>query len=400
MKNIFLTAICIYCAAVSCFAQLPCATDFVHGSLMQSDPDYRNKILNLENDIRRNSDDAAGNSRSGTYILPIVVHVIHLGEPIGTGSNISNAQIQGAIDGINDRWRNIIGNGADMEVQFCLASIDSAGNPTTGINRVDGSSIPNYLAFGINANNPPCGGADEFVIKNLSRWPVSRYYNIWVVNAICGGWGGWAYYPNGGPYDGTSIQYSYMTGSSTIPAHEVGHGFFLYHTFEGDGGNVSCPADADCLNNGDHVCDTQPHKQSDCGATNPCTGSGTWDNSRFNYMSYCSGLDRFSPGQKARVQAVLQSPPRSTLLQNTTCLGSGINENHSADLISVYPNPVTSVLSVNGLRIKSALKIFDLTGKILLTENAGENYSIDLSGLEKGIYILQSDGVNKKIVKM
>src|SRR5262249_227775 len=162
-------------------------------------------------------------------------------------------------------------------------------------------------------NNPSCGGADEFAIKDLSRWPVSDYYNIWVVKAICGGWAGWAYYPWGGAYDGASIAYNYMTSGSAVAAHEVGHGFFLYHPFEGDAGNAQCPADADCLTQGDRICDTQPHKQGDCGTTNSCTGSGTFDNSRYNYMSYCGTQDRFTADQKARVQATLMSPPRASL---------------------------------------------------------------------------------------
>src|SRR5204863_40507 len=106
------------------------------------------------------------------------------------GTNISDAEIQAAIDGINNRWSNLIGNGINMEIQFCLASVDTAGNPSTGIVRVNGSVIPNYATNGINANNPSCGGGDEQDVKDLSRWPSTDYYNIWVVNAICGGWAG------------------------------------------------------------------------------------------------------------------------------------------------------------------------------------------------------------------
>jgi hypothetical protein len=117
-------------------------------------------------------------------------------------------------------------------------------------------------------------------------------------------------------------------------------------------------------------------------------------------MSYCSGLDRFTAGQKTRVQATMQVWPRSYLLLNNICLGSGISEYNSHDLISIYPNPVTSVLSVKGLHEKSLVKIFDLTGKLLLNEKAGASFSVDLSGFGKGIYILQSGSVTKKIVKM
>jgi hypothetical protein len=95
--------------------------------------------------------------------------------------------------------------------------------------------------------------------------------------------------------------------------------FNLFHTFNGDGTNVTipgphfCPADTACSDNGDRVCDTPPHKQGDYGLTNPCTPNGIWDNSRYNFMSYSfvysgnftTGNMRFTQGQKDRARAVL-----------------------------------------------------------------------------------------------
>ncbi len=266
-----------------------CAADFIHNNLMQTDSAYRNQIVTLESQVEAITQNHANNElRSTLYTIPVVVHVIHLGEPIGTGSNITDIQIQQAIAGLNDRFRNINGLGVDVELEFCLASKDPNGNSTNGINRVDGSSVPNYSANGITPTGNPCSGAVATVIKDLSRWPVSDYYNIWVVSEICnGGFVGYASYPVGGLYDGLVIVSTSMTSTSGTLPHEVGHGFFLYHTFNGDGGNVSCPVDTNCLIDGDRVCDTPPHKQSDCGTTNPCTSSGVWDNSRYNYMAYC-----------------------------------------------------------------------------------------------------------------
>src|SRR5829696_6686488 len=342
----------LFLFAFNCLAQEPCATDQVHAAMMQTNSDYRNSINTLEQQVHSIITNQNSSANRAVYIIPVAVHVIHLGEPVGTGTNIPDAQIQAAIDGVNDRWRNFIGSGTDMEVQFCLATVDPSGNPSTGINRVNGSAIPNYISMGANTTSAMCGGANEQTLKDLSRWPVSDYYNIWVVNIICGGWAGWAYYPNGNAYDGTTIRSTYITSGSTVLAHELGHGFFLYHTFEGDGGNSTCPQDADCLTQGDHICDTQPHKQSDCGTANPCTGSGTFDNSRFNYMSYCSGLDRFTPNQKARVQATLMSSPRASLLLNTICTVTATEEHLKQDAFSVYPNPASDELKIDNGKLK------------------------------------------------
>src|SRR5690606_24351055 len=110
--------------------------------------------------------------------------------------------------------------------------------------------------------------------------------------------------------------------SSIVLTHEVGHGFNLPHTFNGDGGNSSCPNNNNCTTQGDYVCDTPPHKQNDCGSSNPCTTSGIWDNSRRNYMSYCGTRNRFTQGQKERTRASLLVYPRSHLLNSPACTPS------------------------------------------------------------------------------
>ena len=377
-----------------------CAADFIHNNLMQTDSAYRNQIVTLESQVEAITQNHANNElRSTLYTIPVVVHVIHLGEPIGTGSNITDIQIQQAIAGLNDRFRNINGLGVDVELEFCLASKDPNGNSTNGINRVDGSSVPNYSANGITPTGNPCSGAVATVIKDLSRWPVSDYYNIWVVSEICnGGFVGYASYPVGGLYDGLVIVSTSMTSTSGTLPHEVGHGFFLYHTFNGDGGNVSCPVDTNCLIDGDRVCDTPPHKQSDCGTTNPCTSSGVWDNSRYNYMAYCPLVNRFTQGQKDRIRATAIVAPRASLLTSVGCGPLGINESSSSNMFSVFPNPTQSIINVRAdiKLLGSAYVIYDNTGKLVLTGKiTSETTVIELDNLSDGIYLF-SVGENLK----
>ena len=377
-----------------------CATDFIHNNLMQTDSAYRDQIVTLESQVKSITQNQANNKSTSTlYTIPVVAHVIHLGEPIGTGSNISDIQIQQAIAGLNDRFRNVNGLGIDVELEFCLASKDPNGNSTNGINRVDGSSVPNYSANGITPTGNPCSGAIETDIKDLSRWPVSDYYNIWVVSEICNGaFVGYASYPLGGLYDGLVIVSTSVTSTSGTLPHEVGHGFFLYHTFNGDGGNVSCPVDTNCLIDGDRVCDTPPHKQSDCGTTNPCTSSGVWDNSRYNYMAYCPLVNRFTQGQKDRIRATAIVAPRVSLLTSVGCGPLGINESSSSKIFSVFPNPAQTIINVKADKklLGSAYVIYDNTGKLVLTGKiTSENTVIELDYLSDGIYLF-SVGENLK----
>ena len=378
-----------YC--FTAYAQnMECGTDAAHSYLMQNDSAYRNHVLSVESHVSSILNSGQNEWRA-VYTIPVVVHVIHLGEPIGTGTNISDAQIQGAIAGLNDRWRNNIGNGVDVEMEFCLATRDPNGNATTGINRVDGSGVTNYSAMGINLSGCAVGALEDNV-KSLSRWPVSDYYNIWIVNSICNGqWGGWTYYPYGGPNDGATIVYAYFSYSNTITTHEVGHGFYAYHTFEGDGGNAYCPPDSNCSTTGDRVCDTPPHKQSDCGASNPCSLTGNWDDSRYNYMSYCGSLDRFTQGQKDRMRAVAIVSPRSALLTSLGCSSPLNVENATAfeSSVSVYPNPVTDKLFIKSFFENAWVTIYDVLGRTEMNSIVGSQEYLDISNLPTGVHQLR-----------
>ncbi|MFM8738793.1 MAG: hypothetical protein ACKOC0_01165, partial [Cytophagales bacterium] len=43
----------------------------------------------------------AKNQTQSTFVIPVVVHVIHNGDPVGTGVNISDAQILSQINVLN-----------------------------------------------------------------------------------------------------------------------------------------------------------------------------------------------------------------------------------------------------------------------------------------------------------
>jgi len=382
-----------------------CGTDFIHNNLMQTDSFYRKQILFLESQVdARIQKQSNGILKSTIYSIPVVVNVIHLGESIGTGTNISDLQIQQAITGLNSRFRNGNGLGVDVELEFCLASKDPSGNSTKGINRVNGSSIPNYSVNGITPTGNTCSGAVETTIKDLSKWPVSNYYNIWVVSKICnGGFVGYASYPVGGLYDGLVIVSTSMTSTSGTLPHEIGHGFFLYHTFNGDGGNVSCPVDTNCLINGDRVCDTPPHKQGDCGTTNTCPSTGAWDNSRYNYMSYCPLVNRFTQGQKDRIRATVMVAPRSSLLNSIGCGVIGMNESSSNNKFFIFPNPAQSIINIKAdiKLLGSAYVVYDNTGKTILKGIINsEDTIIDLGNLSAGIYLFSIGDSLKQTFKV
>ncbi len=345
MKKFLLVYCCMLFSIVD-FAQdnslIPhrdCASDIIQEKLLMSDPDYRSNYEEIERKMqdvlqndrlnRHGSQSGSGATASVVYTVPVVVHVIHLGEAVGTGTNVSDALIQGAINGANDRFRNVLLNGNDVELQFCLASKDPSGQSTNGIVRVNANSLTNYAAEGVDFGSSCPTSASEVSLKALSKWPNTDYYNIWIVKSVCNGsWGGFAYFPGASSsVDGTVIVYNQLSYNDHTTAHELGHAFNLYHTFNGDASNTTCPSNMTCTTEGDRLCDTPPHKQSDCGSGNPCTASGIWDNSHYNYMSYCYygwsspnvSAGRFTPDQVARMRATLSVSPRLALLSSEGC---------------------------------------------------------------------------------
>ncbi len=307
-----------------------CGTDKLHEDLLLSDSMYKVKFLEKELNYReymQSLSEGENPADSGYFtdvnIIPVVVHIIHQGEAIGVGSNIADSYVFNAIETLNQRFNGSLGSGPDIGIQFCLVQRDPSGNLTNGIDRLNGNIFENYVDNGINYyDGDGCDGASYTDIASFCQWDRTKYYNIYVVNTIdCGtGPAAFAYYPSNydNESDGTYIRYtSFIAALGTTLSHEIGHAFNLPHTFSGDGGGLYCPIDTNCLLNGDFVCDTPPHKSTDCGLTNPCSDVEPFSNSKNNYMSYCPSKVLFTEGQKERMLFSLSINSRSTLLSHS-----------------------------------------------------------------------------------
>lgn len=340
-----LIAVCSF-LPFSLNAQPPCAFDNIHKKLLGEDAAYAKKIEEnkvairkfIESRPQRRGPAARPNA---SYTIPVVVHVMHTGGAVGTIYNPTDAQILGAINYLNQVFAGtypgmsapVEGGGVvDLEVQFALAQRTPACGATNGINRVDASSLPNYVANGVNAATS--SGCPDLTLKNFSRWNPSEYYNIWIVNKIDGADGtsgqfiaGYAYFP-GAPstLDGTVMLATQMvTGQKTLP-HEVGHALSLYHPFEGSSDDAVCPPNTNCASTGDLVCDTDPislnfnvgtglYNFSCRTGANGCAAPNNYTiNTERNFMNYTNCFTLFTNGQKARVQAAMSLASRASLV--------------------------------------------------------------------------------------
>lgn len=85
--------------------------------------------------------------------------------------------------------------------------------------------------------------------------------------------------------------------------------------------------------------------------------------------------------------------------------GQGIFDSASTqpDLMSVYPNPTTSLVTVNtSVIINAQIFLSDITGKTVLQTTAlSAQTSLDLSALEAGVYFLTcTDGLREQTIKI
>jgi hypothetical protein len=287
-------------------------------------PEREQRLKDIEQHTARILE-SASRSVTGTITIPVVVHVVYN----NATENISAAQVQSQIDILNEDFRRLNadavntpsvfqGVAADVEIEFCLATVDPQGNPTDGITRTPTS----VTAFGTNdeVKFNSSGGKDA--------WPASDYMNFWVCD-ISGGILGYAQFP-GGPAstDGVVVDYQYFgdIGTATAPfdkgrtgTHEVGHYLNLRHIW-GDG---NCNAD-------DFVSDTPRaggpnYTGSPCNfpGNNSCNeGTGDLPDMFQNYMDYSDDgcMNLFTQGQTARMRALFEpGGARASLLNSTAC---------------------------------------------------------------------------------
>lgn len=265
------------------------------------------------------SDPANFSSRQGIITIPVVFHVMHNGEPIGTLPNVSDAQLISQITQLNKDYRrlnsdtNLIPSvwknvAADCQIEFCLASVDPSGAATSGITR----------------HSMGASGTWSDARKTATTWDRNKYLNIWIAT-IGGGTLGYTMIP-GGPadQDGVVIDPLYIGvgGTSAAPfnkgrtaSHEIGHWLGLDHTW-GDDGTACTGTDGieDTPNQAgeNYGCPTFPQTDA-CSPTSPGV-------MYMDYMDYTDDgcMFMFTNAQKNKMLSVLNTV-RSTIKTSNGC---------------------------------------------------------------------------------
>ena len=281
--------------------------------------------------------------------IPVVVHVIHSGEAIGTAPNIMDAQVQSQITVLNQDFRRLLGTpghntnpvGADVEIEFVLAKQDPNGNPTNGIDRVYFAK-PSWSETEINS-----------IVKPATIWNPDLYMNMWSLKFSNEELLGYAQFPDnkfsssnpnyldgldfsGGAANTDGVVSSFdFFGSSDFGnnfllskpydkgrtmTHEVGHFLGLLHIF-GDSNGDEDTNSPDCFAS-DYCADTPqvgwPH--FDCLKTYNTCPSDPGNDMTENYMDYTDDqcMNIFTQNQKDRVKVILNNAARRSTLKTST----------------------------------------------------------------------------------
>lgn len=399
MRNIFIFSAFLL-SFVIVHAQRTCATSIKMNELFEKDAKFKQHHQEVMNYIRNpESVNSLFKMRTAATVvtIPVVFHILYKNDT----ENVSDEQIMSQLTVLNSDYRKLNADfssvvpsafqsfGADMQIQFCIATKTPSGESSTGIVRKAVSS-----SFVFEDSYYTADGDDA--------WDTTKYLNIWVGSFLNTSLLGFAYFPSsaGQSDDGLCISFEAFgtTGTATAPfdkgrtaTHEIGHYFGLDHPWGDDNSRCNTSANSDGIS--DTPATNGPYKGCPSFPANAKACNATANGSMFmNYMDYVDDgcMAFFTNGQKAVVQNTLSSS-RLSLLSSSGCDALGLDEQSAIDAIALYPNPASQYFNITSVQTKiDEVDIFDNNGRLVKNQKLTQmNNIITIEDLASGTYFVR-----------
>ena len=400
MRNIFIFSAFLL-SFVVVHAQRTCATSIKMNELFEKDAQFKQHHQEVMNYIRNpesvNSIFKKRTTAATVLTIPVVFHILYKNDT----ENVSDEQIMSQLTVLNADYRKLNADfssvvpsafqslGADMQIQFCIATKKPSGESSTGIVRKEVSS-----SFVFEDSYYTTDGDDA--------WDTTKYLNIWVGSFSDTSLLGFAYFPSsaGQSNDGLCISFDAFgtTGTATAPfnkgrtaTHEIGHYFGLDHPWGDDNSRCGTSANSDGIS--DTPATSGPYSGCPSFPNNAKACSTSPNGSMFmNFMDYVNDhcMAFFTNGQKTVVQNTLSSS-RLSLLSSSGCAALGLDEQSAIDAIALYPNPASQYFNITSLQtIIDEVDIFDSNGRLVKNQKITQiNNIITIENLASGIYFVR-----------
>lgn len=398
-----------------------------------------------ENKILAQEGNRSASKTTADVVIPVVFHVIvtesqlnEMGDTAGVYDRIDSqlevinedfSATNSDISGVPTAFQSLIG---DANISFAVARINPQGKAQFGVEfLIKPSGFTGFSALSPSPKRSAEGGMDP--------WDNTKYLNVWVTPITAGGGGsgqvlGYAFNADYAQQvygdkqlagvvmhnltlgRRTSIGQKFYTASTDkgrTLTHELGHFFNIWHIW----GNTQPGTGGNC-NDDDGIDDTP--RQQDANFSCPlgvkanCTlGSHPGGEMYMNFMDYSGDrcVKMFTVQQVARMRAeIAVGGTNRTLTEHPelTWWPSDVSKVEYNNTVQIGPNPGNGHLNiffVDKYNTLDAISVTNMMGQIVkkqLVQSQVNNYSIDISNMPKGMYVvhLQFDEgtISRKVV--